>query len=163
MRHFEFLAKDEQDTERLGEALAQSLPERAAIGLCGTLGAGKTRLVQGVAAACGVNRADVVSPTFVLCQHYYGTAAQTIHHLDAYRIRDEDEWAELGTSELLAQPGWVFLEWADRFPDALPRERLQIQIEVTGETSRRFVLTAHGAGLERTLDSLRSSLERKQL
>jgi tRNA threonylcarbamoyladenosine biosynthesis protein TsaE len=82
--------------------------------------------------------------------------------LDASRIRDEDEWAELGTGELFAEPGWVFVEWADRFPEGLPQERLQIQIEVTGETSRRFLLSAQGKMLEHSLDALRQSLSGRQ-
>ncbi len=61
-----FLAKDEDGTRRLGAALAAALPNGAVIALIGTLGAGKTRLVQAVAEASGINILDVVSPTFVV-------------------------------------------------------------------------------------------------
>ncbi len=91
--------QDEADTARLGRALARSLPETATIALIGTLGAGKTRFVQAVAEGCGIDPASVTSPTFVLCQPYHGT--RTLYHLDAYRIRDLDEFLELGVERVL--------------------------------------------------------------
>ena len=65
-----FVARDLSDTDRLGAALAQVLPASSVISLVGTLGAGKTYLVQALASALGVARESVVSPTFVLCQEY---------------------------------------------------------------------------------------------
>ena len=57
---------------RLGAALAEVLPDGTTVALCGTLGAGKTRLVQAIAEAVGVDRRNVTSPTFVLIQEYHG-------------------------------------------------------------------------------------------
>jgi tRNA threonylcarbamoyladenosine biosynthesis protein TsaE len=133
-------AADEEATDRLGAELAAALPPGATVALCGTLGAGKTRLVQAIAAAYGVPRSDVVSPTFVLCQQYRGT--RTINHLDAYRLHDEDEFRELGVEELFASDAITIVEWADKIAGALPDHYIQIDIEVTGPTSRRF--TIHG-------------------
>ena len=112
-------AADEGDTERLGRALAAVLAEGGVVGLIGPLGAGKTRLVQGIAAALGVDRRDVVSPTFVLVHEYRG--GRPIYHLDTYRLRDSDEFLQLGVEEYFAPPNVVFVEWADRFPECLPR------------------------------------------
>ena len=89
MNRFTFIAENENDTARLGCALAQSLSDGGVVALCGTLGAGKTRLVQAMAEALGVDRRQVVSPTFVLIQEYRGQKA--IYHIDAYRLRDDDE------------------------------------------------------------------------
>ena len=151
-------ARSESETDALGAALASVMPPQITIALCGTLGAGKTRLVQAVAAASGVQRDNVTSPTFVLCQHYHGN--NTIHHLDAYRVRDEDEWFELGVDELFQQPGWTFVEWADRFPDCLPDNYLRIDIEVAGEHERRFRVTSTGAEAGGVIERLRSELSR---
>jgi tRNA threonylcarbamoyladenosine biosynthesis protein TsaE len=148
-----FDAADERDTERLGAALARALPPGSVVALCGTLGAGKTRLVQALAAAAGVAREEVVSPTFVLCQQYRGTL--TIHHLDAYRLRDEDEFRELGVDELFASDGITIVEWADRVADALPDDYLRIDIDVTGPTTRRFALSAVGERYENVLSKLK--------
>jgi tRNA threonylcarbamoyladenosine biosynthesis protein TsaE len=152
MSEIVFDAKDETDTDRFAAAVANALPPGSTIALCGTLGAGKTRFVQGLAAACGVARDEVVSPTFVLLQQYRGT--RTINHLDAYRIRDEDEFRELGIDELLDSDAITIIEWADRVPDCLPDDYIQITIDVTGPNSRRFTLTPVGTGF----DELRASI-----
>lgn len=135
-------AADEAATDHFGAALAAALMPGTTIALCGTLGAGKTRLVQAIAAAYGVPRTDVVSPTFVLCQTYRGK--RTLHHLDAYRIRDLDEFQELGVEELFESDAITIIEWADRIAEALPDAYLQIEIEVIGPTSRRFCLQPVG-------------------
>src|SRR5436309_7604500 len=103
-----FDAADEVGTDRFGAALAAAIPPGCVIALLGTLGAGKTRLVQAIAAACGMSREDVVSPTFVLCQQYHGR--RTINHLDAYRLRDIDELRELGLEELFASDAITIIE-----------------------------------------------------
>src|SRR4051794_22016451 len=126
MNELVFEATDEQATDRFGAALADALPPGTTVALCGILGAGKTRLVQAIAAACGVPREEVVSPTFVLCQQYRGR--RTINHLDAYRLHDEDEFRELGIDEMFASEALTIIEWADRVADALPDEYLRIDI-----------------------------------
>ena len=156
MTRFVYEAKDESCTAALGAALAESLPDGTTVALCGTLGAGKTRLVQAIAEAAGVDRRSVVSPTFVLVQEYHGR--RTIYHVDAYRLRDEDEFEALGVDEYFEGDGLVLIEWADRVPACLPRDRVEVHIEVTGELARRFEITAHGprsqAAIERLSDYL---------
>lgn len=142
MMEFVFDAADEDATRRFGAALAGILPPGITVALIGTLGAGKTRLVQAIAEAAGVPREEVVSPTFVLCQQYRGK--RTINHVDAYRLKDEDEFRELGGDELMAGDAITIIEWADRIADALPDDYLQIEISVAGPTERRFVVRPVG-------------------
>jgi tRNA threonylcarbamoyladenosine biosynthesis protein TsaE len=142
MHRFTFTAADETDTARLGAALAQVLPAGAVVALCGTLGAGKTRLVQAMAENLGIDPRQVVSPTFVLIQEYHGQ--KSIYHFDAYRLRDEDEFLALGPDEYFESDGLVLVEWGDRVSDCLPLERVEIHIEVTGENQRRFDINAIG-------------------
>ncbi len=157
MQQYSFHAFDEDDTQRLGKLLARALPSTATIALHGTLGAGKTRLVQALAAGCGVPAGEVTSPTFVLCQPYH--ADRTLYHLDAYRVRDLDEFLELGVEEYFAGPGITLIEWAERVADCLPREKLEVHIEITGELCRKFTLVAHGAALEQMLEQLVPQLD----
>jgi tRNA threonylcarbamoyladenosine biosynthesis protein TsaE len=152
MSEFLFDAPDERATERLGAAIAAALPPGATLALCGTLGAGKTRLVQAIAAACSVPREEVISPTFVLCQQYRGSRA--INHLDAYRVADEDEFRELGVEELFDSGAMTIVEWAERVSEALPEEYLKIDIEVTGATARRFVVSAVGSRYEAIISAI---------
>lgn len=142
MSEFVFLSNSPADTDRLAAALIAVLPERATIALCGTLGAGKTRFVQGLAAAVGIDPAEVTSPTFVLCQQYAGS--RRFYHLDAYRLHDADEFRELGTEELYQEPALTLIEWADKVEPALPDSYLLVRIEVTGEQSRTFRVAAIG-------------------
>lgn len=129
----------EDDTVKLGQELAMSLPAGTVVALEGTLGAGKTCLVRAVAEALGVAVRDITSPTFTLWQTYQGT--KTIHHLDAYRVRDEDEFFELGVEECFATDAITFIEWADRVEGCLPVERLAIHIDVTAENQREVEIT----------------------
>lgn len=126
------------DTDRLGGRLARQVPGGTCVGLLGTLGAGKTRLAQAIIAAHGVDRDTITSPTFTLVRTYV-CEARTLHHLDAYRINDEDEFLELGVEELWEDDSAVVLvEWAGRVAGCLPRSTLWIDIEWT-ETQRRTV------------------------
>jgi len=157
MKDFVYEAENESQTARLGTALAAALPDGATVSLCGTLGAGKTRLVQAIAAASGVAPKTVVSPTFVLIQEYQGH--RPIYHIDAYRLVDEDEFLQLGPEEYFDGRGLTLVEWADRVESCMPRNRLDIHIEVSGENSRRFRLVAVGRGFEAVLDAVRSGLQ----
>jgi tRNA threonylcarbamoyladenosine biosynthesis protein TsaE len=153
MTTFIYDSVDESSTAALGAALAEVLPDGATVALCGTLGAGKTRLVQAIAEAAGVDRRNVSSPTFVLIQEYHGR--RTIYHLDAYRIRDEDEFESLGPDEYFESDGLVLVEWADRVERCLPRERIEIRISVTGPDSRRFEIAAIGPCYAPVIEQLR--------
>jgi tRNA threonylcarbamoyladenosine biosynthesis protein TsaE len=139
---FTYDAPDEAATAALGAALAEVLPDGTTVALCGTLGAGKTRLVQAIAAGAGIDRRQVVSPTFVLVQEYHGR--RSIYHIDAYRLRDDDEFQELGPDEYFDSPGLTLVEWADRVEHSLPRQRIEIHIAVTGPQSRRFDIQVVG-------------------
>jgi tRNA threonylcarbamoyladenosine biosynthesis protein TsaE len=134
---FVFAAHDESDTERLGAALAATLPAGTVVGLIGPLGAGKTRLVQAVARSLGVPSGNVTSPTFVLVNEYPG-GRLPLYHFDTYRLKDEDEFLALGPDEYFESNGLTFVEWADRVGGLLPSERLEIELEVKGETAREI-------------------------
>src|SRR5450432_1299935 len=151
--HFTFNARDEADTGRLGQALARLLPPGSVVALHGTLGAGKTRLVQALATACGVERREIVSPTFVLIHEYHGD--RPIYHIDAYRLRDEDEFLALGADEYFVPPNLVLIEWAERVARCLPAERLEITIEVCEGDVRQFDVEGRGARYAEVVEKLR--------
>lgn len=120
---------DESQLDRLAVGLVEGLPGGIVFGIVGTLGAGKTTLVQSIARACGVDSADVTSPTFTLLQTYHGSVG--LHHLDAYRVADEDEFLELGVEELFDdQQAWTLVEWADRVESCMPDVTVWIRMEI---------------------------------
>lgn len=128
----------ERDTDRLGEILAEHLATPVVVVLSGTLGAGKTRLVQAIAAACGVPQAEVTSPTFTLWQTY--EAERTLHHLDAYRIADEDEFDALGIVDAYDEDALILIEWGERVENSLPCGVLWLRLDVASETARTVTL-----------------------
>lgn len=137
-----FESTSENETQRLGTMLAKQLEPGTVIALNGNLGAGKTRLVQAIAEAMGVDRSEVNSPTFVLIQEYHGRLP--LYHFDTYRLKDTDEFLELGADDLLYADGVCLIEWADKVAEVLPRDLLQIDIEHSSETARTFHFKGQG-------------------
>jgi len=155
-----FDSLSEADTARLGAALAEALPDGTVVALIGTLGAGKTRLVQAAAEALGVDRRDATSPTFVLIQEYRGR--RVVYHVDAYRLRNEEEFQSLGPDECFESGGLAFVEWADRVARCLPADRLEIRIEVAGPDVRRFELTALGPRSRAAMPRLSAMIDKNR-
>ena len=153
---WQFDAVNEADTERLGAALGRALLPGTIVGLVGDLGAGKTRLVQATAQAMGVERRGVSSPTFMLIHEYAGRLP--IYHVDTYRLGSGDEFLELGADELFDSEGVCLIEWADRVTELLPADRLTIEIEITGPSSRRFRIHAAGPISDAVLTQLQNFL-----
>jgi tRNA threonylcarbamoyladenosine biosynthesis protein TsaE len=149
---------DAATTQRLGEWLGALLAPGDVVALLGPLGAGKTCFVQGVARGLGVDPSvPVTSPTFTLVGEY--PARIPLRHADFYRIESEDRLFELGFDDLLDGRGVLLVEWADRWPRALPRDLLEIQIEPLEGTERRLSFTARGARAEVLCGALRREAE----
>ena len=149
-----------QDCRAFGQLLAQGIRNTVpcTIGLVGTLGAGKTQLVKFIAQALGANPEDVMSPTFVL-MHPLDTNPE-IHHIDAYRIRDSDEFLELGIEELFEQQAITIIEWADRFVECMPKNTLWIELACEDpQSQRRTVLLRNLSKLPDVQDQLRHSYD----
>ena len=143
----------EEETRRLGRAIGQTAEPGLVVALVGNLGAGKTRFVQAAAEGLGVEDVPVNSPTFVLIHEYDGRLP--VYHFDTYRLRDIDEFLELGADEYMAGNGVCFIEWADRMEEVLPRDRLTVTFEITGEESRRIEIAAGGPCSQRVVENLR--------
>jgi tRNA threonylcarbamoyladenosine biosynthesis protein TsaE len=134
---------DPEATEQLGRRLGELLFPGSVVALSGPLGAGKTFLTRAVATGLGIADARIVtSPTFVLIQEYAGRLP--IYHFDLYRLATSSEFLDLGTDEYLQGQGVCLIEWADRFPQMLPDDRLDLRLETTGEWSRRIHVAGHG-------------------
>jgi tRNA threonylcarbamoyladenosine biosynthesis protein TsaE len=133
-------AATEAETQKFARRFASMLRPGDVVSLDGPLGSGKTRFVQGVASALRCENAFVNSPTFGLVQIYEGR--MPVVHIDAYRLKDEDEFEELGGRELFDPEGVTLIEWADRIAGSLPKERWQVRAEHISETSRRYTVTS---------------------
>ncbi len=127
------------ETFELARSFAQELTPGAVLALNGELGAGKTRFVQGLAAGLGVPSTIYVrSPSFTIINEYRG-GRLPLFHFDFYRLDEASELADLGLEEYLDGEGITVIEWADRFPDALPERTQWIAFTVKDECTRTIV------------------------
>jgi tRNA threonylcarbamoyladenosine biosynthesis protein TsaE len=127
-------------TQALAEGIGRRVRPGTVIALSGDLGAGKTRLVQGLARGLGVDPREVSSPTFVLCHVYDGN--HRLLHVDAYRLKSAAEFEELGVLEQLAMGAVLVVEWGEKIAAALPESRIEIDLEEISPTSRRIQISA---------------------
>ena len=133
----EYETKSVAETEAVAAGLARALGPGSVIALGGNLGAGKTQFVRGLSVGLGGNTRSVSSPTYVLLNIYDG-GRMPLYHLDAYRVTGAQDFEAIGFEELLEQGGVVVVEWASRVAELLPAETIWVEIEATGETSRRI-------------------------
>ncbi len=132
--------RGEEGTRRFGERIGRAARPGDVILLQGELGAGKTRVAQGIGRGLAVDT-WVNSPTFVLMSEYTGRL--TLYHADLYRLEDAREVRELHLGEE-ARDGVLVVEWPERGWEMLPAARLLVQIERIDETRRRIRVEATG-------------------
>ncbi|MFM7245457.1 MAG: tRNA (adenosine(37)-N6)-threonylcarbamoyltransferase complex ATPase subunit type 1 TsaE [Planctomycetaceae bacterium] len=146
---------DEAALAPLARRLVAVLPRPAFVALHGDLGAGKTTLVKAVAAAAGIDPAEVISPTFGLVHEHTGPAGGLLH-ADMYRLTGSDALHEIGWEDALARANWAFVEWPERIADALPADRLDVVIAIDSPTARTLRFIARGPAHTAAVQHLRS-------
>jgi tRNA threonylcarbamoyladenosine biosynthesis protein TsaE len=127
-----------EETIAYGRTLVELLKPPKLVLLRGDLGAGKTTLVKGIAAAFeAAAEEDVTSPTFTLVHEYRGTRAN-LFHIDLYRVDTPRELETLGLDDLRSDDSILLIEWGEKFP-RLQRERdVEILLEHEGENNRHI-------------------------
>jgi tRNA threonylcarbamoyladenosine biosynthesis protein TsaE len=131
-----------EETIAFGSTLAELLAPPKLVLLRGNLGAGKTTLVKGIAAAFEAAREeDVTSPTFTLVHEYRGPQA-TLYHIDLYRVDTQRELETLGLEDLREANAVLLIEWGEKFPRFVRERDLEVSLERTGEGERRIRLVS---------------------
>jgi len=127
-----------EETIAFGRTLADLLAPPKLVLLRGDLGAGKTTLVKGIAAAFeAAAEEDVTSPTFTLVHEYRGPRAN-LYHIDLYRVDTPRELETLGLDDLRSERSVLLIEWGEKFA-RLQRERdMEISLEPDGENRRQI-------------------------
>jgi tRNA threonylcarbamoyladenosine biosynthesis protein TsaE len=139
----EITTNSAEETIAFGGTLAEMLAPPKLVLLRGDLGAGKTTLIKGIAAAFeAAEEEDVTSPTFTLV-HEYRCPRANLYHIDLYRIDTQRELETLGLDDLRADSnGILLIEWGEKFP-RLQRERdVEISLERQGENGRKITVVS---------------------
>ena len=146
-----FISHSPAETGSLGERWGRAAQRGLVIGLSGDLGAGKTRLVKGIARGLGIT-ARVHSPTFTLVNEYGGGRLR-LFHLDLYRLETRGQIVSAGLEEFLQPDGVTVIEWAEKMVDEewqmkneeKPRRMIFVKIEILGGSERKIIYDDFGA------------------
>lgn len=155
----DFVSHSAVQTRRLGVRLGRLLQVSDVLLFAGEYGAGKTTFIQGLAEGLGVT-GPVTSPSFTLVLEYeagpeYGNL--TFYHIDLYRLHRPEEVLGLGLEEYFYGAGICAVEWADRFPEVMPAERLLIELAFLSDTKRVVRFTPAGQRYEQLVEAFKES------
>lgn len=141
---------DESETIELAENIESEHFPNMVICLNGDLGSGKTIFTKAFAKAMGIHE-SITSPTFNIIKEY-SDGELPLYHMDVYRL--DGDVKELNIDDYFDRGGVTIIEWADMIGDHLPEERLDINIKITGEDTRVFVLVPHGKRYEEICEAV---------
>jgi len=129
-----FISNSAEETIAAGRNYGRNAAQGDVFALTGDLGSGKTQFVKGVVAGLG-SSANVTSPTFVLVHEYSG-GCLPVYHFDFYRLKNGDEIRRVGFDDYVFGDGVSLIEWADRYPDLIPKEAKWFSFELESENIR---------------------------
>jgi len=138
-----WISRSPEATRALAAALGKWLAPGDVLALKGELGSGKTEFVHGLAQGLEVpGAAAVASPSFTLIHEYPGRVP--LAHIDLYRLENLSPELLPDLEDYLSGPRVAVVEWAERLGALLPRDYLEIEIEISGESTREFTIRGHG-------------------
>lgn len=124
-----------EDTIALGSRLGEGLRAGDVVVLTGPLGAGKTVLAKGIAAAMDVD-GPVTSPSYVLARVHppRRPGSPAMIHVDMYRLLDQNGADLLGELDSLdldtdLDGAVVVVEWGEGLVERLSERHLDIRLE----------------------------------
>jgi tRNA threonylcarbamoyladenosine biosynthesis protein TsaE len=106
-----WISKSISESQKIAQELSALFKPGDVILLEGTLGSGKTFMVQQICKNWRVQE-DVTSPTFTIIQNYTGDVA--VNHMDLYRIEQIEELDQLGWEEMVYSDAITFIEWPQK-------------------------------------------------
>ena len=126
--------------QALGKRIGAELKVGDVVALVGPLGAGKTELTKGIAAAFGIE--EVTSPTFVIARSYRSNPP--LIHMDAYRLlAGANPLFELEDLDLDAEKAITVIEWGGELVEKISNQYLEIHINRDSDI-REVSIAGHG-------------------
>ena len=140
---YKITTNNEEETIELAQNIESEKFPNMVICLQGDLGSGKTVFAKAFAASMGIEE-NITSPTFTIIKEYDGDIK--LFHMDVYRLNDIKE--DIGITEYFSKKGVCIIEWSDLIEDILPKNRLDIKINIIDENTRIFKIIPHGEKYE---------------
>lgn len=145
MKILESITDSPEQTQKVAAQFVTTLEPQAVVGLMGSIGAGKTTFIQGMARGLGIDtEAYVTSPTFTLINEYSGPQG-SLFHFDLYRLSRREELFDIGLEDYIAREGICVLEWVDRIPGLEHWLTHRIQFEILADEKRGIRIEILGA------------------
>lgn len=126
-----------EETIELGRKIGSLLKKGDILAMQGTLAAGKTTITKGIAEALGV-KDNITSPTFCLISEYEGK--MPLYHMDVYRLDGAEDFAGLGTEDMLYGEGVSIIEWSEKVMSELPKKTIILKLEPHEDGSRTITI-----------------------
>ncbi|MCL2008000.1 MAG: tRNA (adenosine(37)-N6)-threonylcarbamoyltransferase complex ATPase subunit type 1 TsaE [Treponema sp.] len=131
----EIISSSYEETRSIGIKLASILKKGSIIGLRGPLGAGKTCFAKGIAEGIGIKEI-IRSPTYTIISEY--DSQPPLYHIDAYRLKGDDDFREMGGEEIVFGSGISLIEWCDRIPAFIPEGAIRVDIDIIDNEKRQI-------------------------
>ena len=128
-----FTTHSPEETIELGIKIGERLRKGDVIAMQGTLAAGKTTIIKGIARALGISE-TITSPTFCLISEYRGK--MPLYHMDVYRLEGADDFVSLGTDDMIYGDGVSVIEWSEKIMSELPEKTIILRITPNDDGSR---------------------------
>lgn len=132
-----FVTNNTEETIELGKKIGKYLRKGDVIAMQGTLAAGKTTITKGIAQSLDISE-TITSPTFCLISEYEGK--MPLYHMDVYRLDNEEDFANLGTEDMIYGNGVSIIEWSEKIMNELPKKTIILKIEPQEDGSRIITL-----------------------
>jgi L-threonylcarbamoyladenylate synthase len=149
-----YISDSPEKTMEIAQKIIQKIPPSLVLALQGPLGAGKTVFAKGIAAALGVT-APIRSPSYTLVHEYpiphphssahnpQSTTHNYLYHLDAWRLSQPKEFADLGLEKMLRPGNVIVIEWIDRLAPILDELKqkakiILVKIEIVDDKKRNI-------------------------
>lgn len=132
-----FTTTSADETISLGKKIGSLLQKGDIIAMQGTLAAGKTTITKGIAQALGV-KDTITSPTFCLISEYEGK--MPLYHMDVYRLDGAEDFANLGTEDMLYGEGVSIIEWSEKIMEELPKKTIVLKIDPHEDGTRTITI-----------------------
>lgn len=134
----EINVKDLTELKEAAYQIIKNHPDERIFLFYGTMGAGKTTLINELCLQLGVQD-HTSSPTFSIVNEY-ASSNGAIFHFDFYRLKSESEAFDFGYEEYFYSGNYCFIEWPEKIPNLLPDSIIKIELTITDFESRKIVI-----------------------